>query len=413
MSANRTFYLTTAIFFFAFSLSALASDSWESIGVSTQSLGRGGADVAVGDSALSQVQNPATLSLSPRNYGLVDLGGQILLPTVTWSTPQDSSTSRSINTFGNFALTAPINPRLTLGLALYSKAGAKTDYHIRHLLIPYKSQHVFGDFENGAFLFNAAYKLTDKLSLGAGLRIEELSGKFNAVFGPSDLNIHRVWAFGGGYQLGLHYQATKKLTFGLGYLSPSWMNNTRDGQIDLTVPRAGLLNLGNGNLSNWQLPQKINLGSAYDLTAWWKLIGETRWINFRHSFLNETTLDVPDFFNIRFPFDLKFNDLWVFIIGSEFKLSDRWKLDVGYNYTTNPVSNDRMFPLAPTPIQHHISMGLRYEKSNWWVGGGYIYGFKNSQSAPGISKILFGNDYGLGTIASQQHSLFFGVGFHW
>src|SRR5687767_8293589 len=43
----------------------MATDGVELLGVSTQAQTRGGADVAVGDTALSQVENPATLSLTP------------------------------------------------------------------------------------------------------------------------------------------------------------------------------------------------------------------------------------------------------------------------------------------------------------------------------------------------------------
>jgi len=108
-----------------------ATDSWESIGTSAQAMARGGADVAVGDSALSQIDNPATLTLSPRDARRFDFAGQILFPKVTWSNPIDSATSKDPRPAGNAALTVPVNKKLTLGLAFYSKAGTYTDYKIR------------------------------------------------------------------------------------------------------------------------------------------------------------------------------------------------------------------------------------------------------------------------------------------
>ena len=60
---------------------ALATDGLEPIGVSTQSRMRGGADVAVGDSPLSQIDNPATLSLSPHDMYALDTASQLAFVT--------------------------------------------------------------------------------------------------------------------------------------------------------------------------------------------------------------------------------------------------------------------------------------------------------------------------------------------
>ncbi len=398
-------------FFFVFPLSVFASDSWESIGVSTQSLGRGGADVAVGDSALSQVANPATLALSPRHTRLFDFGAQFLFPSITWSTPLDTSTSDGAGFFPNMAVTNPINDRLTVGAAYYSKNGAFVDFDMRHLLIPFRKTHIHEDFGDTAFLFNAAYKLTDKLSVGMGVRGELLTGKFNAVFGAANEQMHRVWAAGGGLQFGLHYQATRKLSLGLSYYTPSWMTHIKNGDYVMEFFDIIPVPFGKANASEWRIPQKIALGSAYDLTPWWKLIGEARWINFRNSVCNAVTVDTNGLLD--FPFALKFSDQWVFIAGSEFKLSDRWKLDVGYNYGSNPLSSHRLFPLAPPAIVHHLTLGLRYETPRWWVGGGYIYGFKNSQSAPGTSHIPLAPDFGVSSFSHWEQEIFMGFGFHW
>jgi hypothetical protein len=63
--------------------------------------------------------------------------------------------------------------------------------------------------------------------------------------------------------------------------------------------------------------------------------------------------------------------------------------------------------------QHHITAGLRYEKDNWWVGGGYVLGLKTSLHGEGISAFPFGIDYGFSQLEQTQHSLFFGFGLTW
>lgn len=410
-SASR---LVSALIVLAVSVPALASDSWESLGVSAQSLARGGADVAVGDSALSQVPNPATLALSPRHGRLFDVSGQFLFPSITWSTPIDSSTYEDLFFAPNVAITQPVNDRLTLGAAFYSKAGAFTEYRIRPLLMPQERMHFQGDYKNGAILFNAAYKLTDKLAAGAGVRFDAVTGKFSAPFGPANVVFDRVWALGGGLQFGLHYQATRKLALGAGYFTPSWMTNVKDGDFDIRIANRLPVSLGEANLSNWNLPQKLMAGAAYDLTSWWKLVGEARWINFRNSQCHDATIETHGtVLDLDIPFNLKFSDQWVFIAGSEFKLSPRWTLGVGYNYGSNPLPRTRVFPLAPPSVKHHLTAGLRYERDRWWVGGGYIYGFEVSESGPGYSAIPFGTDFGVSHFRHHQQEVFFGFGFRW
>ncbi len=370
--------------------------------------------MAVGDSVLSQVDNPATLSLSPRNTTTFDYAGELLASSQNWSAPLNSTSTYFVTRpYPSLAIAHPVNDRLTFGLAVYPKAGIYNNYHLRPLFFPFKKEHMQSSFIDGAFVLNAAYKVTDKLSLGAGLRGELLTAKFNSVFGPVDADFSRVWVLGGGYQFGLYYQATKRLSLGMGYRSPSWLTACKDADAEGILLGVLPLSLGQGDLSRWTLPQRVNLGAAYDVTAWWKLIGEMRWINYHSSLFNTTTIETRGVLDLNFPLHLRYDDIWVFIAGSEFKLSNHWKLDVGYNYSTDPSHRSRLFPTAPALIQHHVSVGLRYEKNNWWVGGGYIYGFKSTQTGSGVSKIPLGVDYSFGRLEQEQNSIFFGAGFRW
>ena len=111
---------------------------YSSIDVSTQARGRGGADVAVGDSALSQVDNPATLALRPRDIKQFDFSGQLIFPVVHWDGPFDDADSEiKILPLGNVGVSFPIDDKLTFGLAMHSKAGLAARYSIRHMMIPF------------------------------------------------------------------------------------------------------------------------------------------------------------------------------------------------------------------------------------------------------------------------------------
>jgi hypothetical protein len=108
---------------FGLASSARPGNELEPICVSMHSFVRGGADVGVGDSALSQVNNPATLTLSPRGRLWFDTAGVLVLPRPTWRGPLDTADStRNWNALANVGLAMPVDDRLTLGMASHSKA---------------------------------------------------------------------------------------------------------------------------------------------------------------------------------------------------------------------------------------------------------------------------------------------------
>jgi hypothetical protein len=103
--------------------SARACSGLEPICVSVHSFVPGGADVAVGDSALSRVNNPATLTLSPRGRLWFDTAGVLVVPHSTWRGPLDTADSTwNWNALANMGLAMPVDDRLTLGMASHSKA---------------------------------------------------------------------------------------------------------------------------------------------------------------------------------------------------------------------------------------------------------------------------------------------------
>jgi len=296
---------------------------------------------------------------------------------------------------------------------VHSKAGLGSRYNIRHLMIPFMDRRVGSDMKCLGLHFNAAYKLTDKLSVGAGVRAEMASAKFSTVLGPADLEFGRGYAYGGGFQLGLHYQAREDLAFGLAYRSPSWFGDLAGGEGRASLFGLLPLPLGGINIDEVRLAQKVTAGVAWDATDWLKLVGEVRWLNYDNSTYHSTTIAADGLIDLRYPFPMGYQDQWVFAIGAEFKLDEHWTLGTGYNFGTQPVSSSNLLPMGSTIPQHHATVGLRYEKDNWWVGGGYILAFPETLSGGGRSDILLGVDYGLSEIEQTQHSFVLGFGFGW
>lgn len=393
---------------------AAGTNGNELIGVSTRARARGGADVAVGDSALSQIDNPATLVLSDDRLFRLDLAGQLLTADTHWRGLIDSADSEvRFSPLGSGAVAAAVSDRLSLGAALRAESTLGSRYHIRHLLIPFMKRRVESDMKDVTFFLSAGYRLTDKLSVGAGVRAAAINLEFSSVLGPADVEFGRGYAYGGGFQLGLHYQVRKDLAFGLAYRSPGWFGDLSGG--DAAASLLGLLpvDLGRGRIEDLRLPAKITAGVAWDATDRLKLVGEVRWINYASSSLDSAPVATDGLLDLRLRLPLGYRDQWVFAVGAELELSERWTLGLGYNYGANPVPVSNLFPMGSIIAEHHLTAGLRYERDNWWVGGGYIFGFANTLDGAGHSRIPLGIDYSYSSIEQTQHSLFIGFGFRW
>ena len=399
----------TVVWLVACAATARATDGLEPIAVSASAAARGGASVAVGDSALSQIDNPATLTMWRRPR--MDFSGQLLRAHQEWSSPVGASASDSAHPLVNIAFALPANERLTFGLAMQSKCGVGSHFEMRHVLIPFMKRHVASDCKDVAFSFNAGYRLTERLSVGAGVRMEVATARFNTVLGPADASFDRGYAYGGGFNVGALYQMTERLALGVGYRSPTWFTDVSGGEMRAALFGLAPVSMGAARILDFRLPQRISVGAAWDVTEWLKLVGEARWNNYANTTFGRARISADALGPLVMPLPLDYRDQWVFIGGAEFKLSESWRLGVGYNYATAIVRQSNLLPIMAPTVQHHVTAGVRYERANWWVGVSYVLGLAPGVEGSGMSRLPLGVDYGESRLTQHQHSVLLGFGF--
>lgn len=407
---NRGFAIRTFASI-AVSAAAYATDGLEPIGVSTAANARGGADIAVGDTALSQIENPAALGFQTRRF---DFGAQFGFPIATWHGPLETADSHTkFIPMGNAAVTLPLDAHWTMGLALHSKAGLGTSYEMRHLLIPWVDRDVGGDMKCIDAQLNLAYRVNEQLVIGGGLRLDVAQAGFSMVLGPADLDFGQGRAVGGGFDLGLMYKPRKDLTFGLAYRSPTWAGDLQGGRGKATLLGVVPVELGGISITDFQLPQRIGAGVAWDVADKLKLIGEVRWYNYENSTLDVAGIQTRGWIDVRYPLPLGYQNQWAFIIGAEYRIDEHWVVGLGYHYATPPVDGANLLPMGSTISDHHVTAGVRYERDNWHVDVGYVLGLPASLSGAGYSRIPLGVDYGRSEIFQVQHIVGVGFGFSW
>ena len=410
--------LAALLFYLGLAPSAQATDGLEPIGLSVQSLLRGGSDVAIGDSALSQIDNPASLRL---NRGAVDVAGEFLMPVTRWRGVYDTSGS-SVHCLplGHIGLALPGNDRFNFGVAAWSKSQIATSFHLRPAATLGDPQRVNSDMRDFGFAFDGAVSVTDNLALGAGLRCELITGEFLSLAGPEQVYFGRGYGLGAGFQLGLHYRIVPGLTFGLGYRSPTWFQDlfgehsspafSNDWQV--ITPGYPGVDFGRATINDFVLPQKISAGLAWQATNRLRLSAEGRWLNYENSSMYRADYNLASS-RVNLNSTVGYRDQFAIMAGAEYKLTDHWTIGGGYHHASNPISRRAFLPIADMIVVHHLTAGLTYRQGHWWFGGGYILGLPNTLAAAPLTQILLGADSIRGELRQAQHSVFVGCGYRW
>jgi long-chain fatty acid transport protein len=353
--------------------------------------------------------NPATLSGLPKNE--MTFGAEFLLPYAT------VSSSVGANSFGKgvppIALSGTSNSDsgamvlpnfgwsqhvegtdLTVGLGLISAAGLAVNYPAslkNPVLMPSPPVglgvgNAYAQLEVFQIVPTIAYKITDKLSVGISPIIDIASLTANPLFfvPPNDANkdgfftypdgTHAPLEWGGGFQVGVYYSLNEDWHFGVSYKSTQWFESFRYNTTD---------ELGRPILEhvNFNLPSITSIGASYTGIDRWLFACDVRFLDYRNTQGFSGSGYAPDG-SVR---GLGWNDQVVVAVGTQYSVTDRLSLRLGYSFDNNPEpSNLAFFNLAaPTVIEHTLYAGASWNMSeNLVLSFAYVHAFQNQIEGP-------------------------------
>lgn len=198
-------------------------------------------------------------------------------------------------------------------------------------------------------------------------------------------------AMGSGFagKLGGVYKVNDALSVGLAYHSKTWLGDltTSSAQVSFnanvdsglsqgqaatgsyvarTIPLDGKI-----HVKDFQWPQMLGAGVAYQATDKLMVVFDYKWINwadvmknFKMTFTADSTqaglgqgfagteLDATLF--------QKWKDQHVFMIGAGYKITPEWILRAGLNITNNPIPNTYLNALFPAIEENHLTLGAGY-----------------------------------------------------
>ncbi|HEY8681899.1 MAG TPA: outer membrane protein transport protein [Rhodanobacter sp.] len=322
--------------------------------------------------------------------------------------------------FPNMAFAAPVNDHLTLGGSLSVPYGLVSEYS------PTWQGRYFGtktSLQSIAASFSAGFKVNDQFSIGAGIVAQRTKAQLNTVldttgtaaaligaplFGPPQsedvqLNVTLKKSFAFGYFAGFEFKPTAQDSIGVSYHSR--IDQTLGGHYALYGSDTGknLIVLGPQVFPNAGLPTLNPDGDSANATLntpafasldWLHMFNDrfslattvkwTGWSNFQNLVLTSNGQDL-----VGLP--QKYKNSWLYAVGGDYKLTDKWTLrgGVGYDETpTNIISRD---PRIPDGSRRLVGLGVGYiATEHMTVDLGYQHQFVSDTPVNLTNPIAFG-----------------------
>jgi long-chain fatty acid transport protein len=248
-----------------------------------------------------------------------------------------------------------------------------------------------------SLLPSIAYKVTDKLSLGAsvnamyGIYKNKVAINIPDALRPGNfVPIRREdtdarlelddYTWGWGANLGLLYEIDAGTRLGLTWSSQVDLDFSARakfsslGQLGAVLQNRGLLN---PTLDiTIKVPQQL-MGSIFaQVNDRWAVLGSVGWQEW--SKFGQVQLGLDDALNpTSLTTDLDFKDTWHFAAGAQYRLSDPWLLNFGIAYDTGFQDSSDVSPLLPVNSAWRFGVGGQQQLSKtsfWGFAAEYLYG---------------------------------------
>lgn len=383
--------------------------------------GRGGANISHSDNLGLISDNPAGLAWLEEDLR-VELGADLLFPSIEYSDPDDSDTSRGTFTLP-YILVAGRKPGtpFTFGLGAYLPGGYGTDFELDHSI--YGEQTYRSDGLLLKVLPCVAWRVSDRLSLGGGVGMgysqAQLEMPYTFQTGPlaglTGLVDGKTDAFAITWNVGLQFRVTKKLALGATFTSQT--STEQKGSLDLDITDSPLAMLVTDPTASYDAefelrwPRSAGVGASYEFD-FGRASLDAVWYDWSNA-LDEFKIHLSDGDNAEFDalagnrptdtFPLDWRDSVSIRVGYEHFLGSDTTVSIGYAYNQNPVPTSTLTTILPAISEHFVGAGVRRAFGRFEVSFGYQYGFGDRQEV-GESEIV-GGDFDHSSIRVSGHFL--------
>lgn len=295
----------------------------------------------------------------------LNIGGTYIAPRAEASNVKDADDHRGSDV--NNIVHSAVAPNATISHQINEKAFIGVGLNVPYgMITKYDEEWAGSDHGITSKVISAtvtpmfAYKVTDKLSLGAGLQMQYIRARLTnsaSAYGV-DLAAMEGDAFDVGYQLGAMYEFNDKTRVGIAYRSQ--VKHKLSGEISASAsPIPGIDTVLNQNINaRLTTPEMLSMGIYHQLNDKWAVMAEYQrvfWSSFE-------TLDI---YGEDYPFVSSTKEHWrdtnFFAVGASYQIDHQWKWRLGLAYDQSAVRVQHRTPRIPDSDRIWYSTGLNYQ----------------------------------------------------
>ena len=328
--------------------------------------GMGGAGSALMQDGAAVFFNPGGVSFLKENS--INVGANAVIANSAFLDSDNHSFARTVSPvatpFAAYAVWGPDSSKLKFGLGAYTPFGSivtwENGWTGRFALTSLKLQAIF-------IQPTVSYKVCDKLGIGAGFVIAngdvELKQDLptldvNGNYGKADLK-GKASAY--GYNAGIYYKPTDKLSFAVAYRSQINMK-VKDGTATFTVPPSLVSNFPSGSFSaSLALPSVVTLGAAYVINDKLSLALDINYIGWKcyDTLAFDYKTNTSSLQDTKLPRCYK--NTFAFRYGAQYHITDKITARAGMGISLTPIKDGYVTPELPDANRLNLMAGLSYK----------------------------------------------------
>jgi long-chain fatty acid transport protein len=282
----------------------------------------------------------------------------------------------------NAFFTMAINPQMSFGVALNVPFGLKTEYEAG-----WRGQFTALKSEVKSVNVNPsiAYKVSDTVSIGAGVSWQMLDAKLTNNAGAPGIATVKADDDGFGFNLGVMFQPTPATRIGAHYRSK--IKYDLEGDVSFSVAAAANSDVR----ADLEVPDSFSVSFFQTMGPNWELMGDVTWTGWSsveqlQIIRTSGPLSGATLSTLQFQWD----DTWRYGLGANYRMSPQTKLRFGVAFDETPTNDQFRTPRLPDQDRTWVAFGVQYKPSKTSIlDFGYAHEFikdakiNNSQGAAG------------------------------
>ena len=337
-------------------------------------LGRAYAGMGVDGTDVSGLYyNPATMTLhtgTQAQFGFVGVGLNLDYNSKDGGSDHDENGRKQPEAVPNLFISHQINDVTWIGFGFTVPFGLSTEYGE-----DWEQSREGTEAKIEVYDFNPsfAWKLSDKVSLGAGISYQYVKADlgFNWTELYAGMAYTKVSGDAWGWNVGAMWTPVENVRFGVSYRSA--VGHTVNGDLNVTVNKPVFSKVITTPATvSMDAPAWAMLSAAWDVNDWLSLYGTMRWADW--SSFKALTVEAGPLFSSSQPKNWK--DTYLYSVGYDARINSFWTLRGGIAYETSTIDDK------------YTRTGTIPDADRWWFAiGSSFHWTKDFQTDVGFAHL--------------------------